>query len=211
MSVVEHVGELAELYALGTLSDAQRARVDVHVNACEECAARIGEAEAVVAALVADVTPPRTLDARMRSAIQTPRSSWWIGALAAAAFVLGLLPSAWLWQSSQSRNAADQNRRSAIVAMLHSHFTHAQFVGLASDAPKAKALFARGKTWCYVVAQTNKAYDVRAESGARSSDLGRLHVSGDTAELFVPSTDAQALVLLDGARPVARVTLPYRR
>jgi hypothetical protein len=211
MNGIGHIDDLAELYALGTLDQAERERVDAHAQACDVCAARLGEAEAAVAQLVDDAAPPHSLDKRMRVALVRNPAPRWLGALVAAAFVAGLLPSAWLWQAMHARSAFDADRRTAIVAMLHSHFTHAPFTALASEAPKAKVLFARGARWCYIVAQTRRAYDVRAESAGRSTDLGALHVSGDAAELFVPDTDARTLVLLDGTRAVARVTLPYRR
>jgi anti-sigma-K factor RskA len=210
MNALYHIDELAELYALGTLEDAERERVDAHVQTCNRCAARVGEAEAVVAAMVPDVEPPHSLDDRVRAVLTPQRGERWLGPLLAAAFVLGLLPSAWFFQTLHTRSAFDEDRRNAIVAMLHSHFTHAQFSAITPDAPKAKVIFARGGSWCYIVAQTAKAYDVHAERAGRSIDLGTLRVSGDAAELFVPQTDAQALLLLDGSRPVARARLPDR-
>jgi hypothetical protein len=211
MSVLEHIDELAELYALGSLDETQRERVDAHAAACALCAARIGEAEAAVAAMVRAVEPPRSLDKRMRATFAWGANWRWAGPLVAAAFVLALLPSVWLWQTQRANAPFDRDRRTAIVAMLHSHFTHTAFVPLAADAPKAKVLFARGSAWCYVVAQTRKPYEVRASSGGRYVKLGTLYVSGDAAELFVARTGARTLELYDGSRPVARATLPYRR
>ena len=69
-----HVDENAELYALGTLSDTDRAAVDAHVATCASCAQRVGEAEETVAALSARQTAvPGQLDRRMRASF-APRS-----------------------------------------------------------------------------------------------------------------------------------------
>src|SRR5579864_7164998 len=78
----EHLGEDAELYALGTLGEVERGRVERHVLTCDECAARVGEAEAVVLALI---QPERAnapaLPSRAPAFAGRPR---WIGAVAAA-------------------------------------------------------------------------------------------------------------------------------
>src|ERR1700688_4487918 len=90
-----HVDENAELYALGTLSDSERAAVDAHVATCASCAQRVGEAEETVAALaVRQAAVPSQLDRRVRGLFASrsvPRSLY---SLVAAALILGLLPSA---------------------------------------------------------------------------------------------------------------------
>src|SRR5438552_18715103 len=101
-----HVDENAELYALGTLSDSERAAVDAHVATCASCAHRVGEAEEAVAALSARQTAvPSRLDRRMRASFTArsmPRSLY---SLVAAALILGLLPSALLWQRDRDLGA----------------------------------------------------------------------------------------------------------
>lgn len=197
MNTHEHIDELAELYALGTLDDVERASVERHVQSCTECAARLGEAERFIARTIAEHEPSPALDRRMRAAFaprRSPIAAW--AALVAAAFVVGLLlprPSAF---------EADRDR--AIPAMVNSHFLHVQFTPLTGQAPKAKVIYGRGAPWRFFIAQTTHAYTVRSQSGAV---LGELHVSGNAAELFVPSSAERSFVLLDGSRPVAKVTL----
>lgn len=204
-----HIDELAELYALGVLNDAERATVDAHVQTCAQCAQRVGEAETLIADTVAEREPSGDLDRRMHAAFAPRRASgtrW--GALVAAAFVLGLLPGV-LFGVFQSRTTAfDRDRDQAIAAMVNSHFVHAQFTALSSDAPKAKVIYGRGKPWRFFVAQTNRAYTVQSQENGRTAVLGTLHVSGNAAELFVPQSDARSYLLLDGLRVVARVRLP---
>lgn len=205
----QHIDELAELYALGVLDDAQRAAVDAHVQTCMECAQRLGEAETLIADSIVEREPPADLDRRMHAAFaprRAPGMRW--GALVAAAFVLGLLPGV-LFGIFQSRTSSfDRDRDQAIAAMVNSHFVHAQFTTLTPDAPKAKVIYGRGKTWRFFVAQTNHAYTVQAQENGASTTLGTLHVSGNAAELFVRQSSARSYTLLDGLRVVARVRLP---
>lgn len=209
MNTHEHIGELAELYAIGALDDAERAAVDAHVQSCEECSRSLGEAEALIAETIAEREPPRALDARVRKAFasRTAAPPRW-GALVAAAFVIGLLPG--LLFAGLYRPAApfQADRDRAISAMVNSHFSHAPFIAIASDAPKAKVLYARTARWRFFVAQTTHAYTVEAQNASGTVVLGTLHVSGNAAELFVPATSARKFVLLDGARPVAQVQIP---
>ena len=45
LGMTDHVGELAELCALGALEPRQRADVDAHAAGCERCTRALGEAE----------------------------------------------------------------------------------------------------------------------------------------------------------------------
>ena len=51
-----HIGELAELYALGSLETGERAAVERHIRTCVECADRIRSAEETIA-FVSDLEP----------------------------------------------------------------------------------------------------------------------------------------------------------
>jgi hypothetical protein len=96
--------------------------------------------------------------------------------------------------------------------MVGSHFAHAQFAALTPDAPKAKVIYARTGAWRFIVVDAHRAYTVAAQGSGGTIRLGQLHVQGGAAELFLPNAPrARTLLLLDGRRPVARVTLPYRR
>jgi hypothetical protein len=57
-----HIGEFAELYALGSLEARKRATVELHVRTCVACANRIRAAEetiAFIAGLEVHHEPPR--------------------------------------------------------------------------------------------------------------------------------------------------------
>lgn len=212
MNTHEHIEELAELYALGALDDAERASVLAHVHSCSACAQRLGQAEAVIAELTPEMEPPASLDVRVRHAFTRQRRvvpmRW--QSLVAAAFIIGLLPGLIFAALYKPAVPFQADRDRAIAAMVNSHFSHAQFTALTPDAPKAKVLYGHGARWRFFVAQSTHAYAVQAQTPRGTSIIGTLHVSGGAAELFVPQSDARIYVLLDGTRPVARVTLPAR-
>lgn len=212
MNASQHIDELAELYALGSLEESERAAVDAHVRTCEECAARLGEAEATLVQLIEPRSPSAALDRRMRAGF-VMRSPWrWTASLAAAAFIVGLIPSMLLWSGSSRTAQFDAEQAQAVQAMVTSHFAHAPFVALSTNAPAAKIIYSRTADWRYIVAQTSHPYEVAAQENGRSIMLGRLHVRGNAGELFIArAPSAREFLLLDGSRPVGRVTLPYRR
>lgn len=203
-----HVADLAELYAVGSLDERDRDRVDAHVLECDACAAQVGAAEAAIAALIAERAPSPILDARMHRAFAARGyRRFWTG-LAAAAFIAGLLPSLWFWSAARNSAAFTADREQAVRAMVSSHFAHAQFAALTKDAPKAKVIYARTGTWRFIVVEARRPYTVAAQSTGGTIRLGVLHVQGGAAELFLPNAPpARTLLLLDGTRPVARATL----
>ncbi len=205
----EHIGELAELYALGTLGGIERAHVDAHVRSCAECAGRIGEAEAFITQTVSEREPPAQLDRRVRAAFAVRQSSarrW--APLIAAAFVLGLLPGVLFGVLHRPVSSLQADHDRAIAALVSSHFLHAQFTPLQRHAPKAKVIYGRTAPWRLFVAQTTRAYSVAAYGPGGTKVLGTLHVSGSSAELFVADNRARSFALLDGTRVMARVRLP---
>jgi len=189
-----HLDEDADAYALGALDEPGMARVDALAASCDDCARRVGEAEATVARMVVPVDPPVR-------AMPSVRTAW---LAIAAAFAIGLLPSAYLLTRAHDASAT---QAVALDALVHSHFLHAPFASLAPDAPHAKAIYARDGSWLYVVSDVPRALTVVAEPGDRV--LGTLEPSGTAASLYVnAATVAREIVELhDGARPVARVTL----
>ena len=171
-----HIGDNAELYALGSLSDVERAQVEAHVANCEECLRRLGAAEETVLGLEQE-TPVQPLPAGARAPVfrsRRPLTRWWVGVAAAAALIVGyLLP----------HPVSQPTRGVAQVAMLHSHFNHSQFAG---SGPLAKVLYARDRSWYYIVVEGAHSYSVEGVNPAGTTALGTT-VSGDgTSELFVP-------------------------
>lgn len=212
--MTNHIDELAELYALGTLDDAERAAIDAHALDCDACAQRLGEAASTIAFMEQSAVVPASLDRRMSAVFaRTPRVSAFRlpGALAAAAFVIGLLPSFWFLSVAQKAQSFDTDRQHAVQAMVNSHFAHAQFAPLEANAPKAKLIYARTGDWVYVVAETARPLSLRAETQQGEVALGTLHVSGNAGELFLTQApQVRTFTLVDGSRAIERVTIPRR-
>ncbi len=72
-----HIGELAELHALGSLEAGERARVERHIQACLECANRIRDAEDTLA-FISDLEehhePPQTIAERFADRLALSRA-----------------------------------------------------------------------------------------------------------------------------------------
>lgn len=167
MSVDAHIGDAAELYALGALAPSERALVDAHIATCPSCLRQVGDAEETVLALEREERPlptPAALDRRIRFAATPKPVSYW--AALAAAFLIGLLPSFGYLMMHRQDTAHDV----AIVAMVNSHFNHSQFTGRA--APHAKVIYAKDRSWIYVIVQGPERYDVYALAAGTSIKLG---------------------------------------
>jgi anti-sigma factor RsiW len=200
----QHIGELAELYVLGDLEPGERSAVEVHIASCMQCLRQVGEAEETLLALergsLAEPTPA-FLDRQMRFA--APRRRYAALALAAAAgLVLGILTMLPGYFRPQAPQAA-------LVAMIHSHFNHAQFAVVGSaNAPAAKVIYARDRSWLFVVADGSQRYAVYAINGPASTRLGDLQVQGATSTLYVAHAPAaDAVELRDGSTVVERAAL----
>ncbi len=203
-----HVSENAELYALGALNPHDAAEVERHLESCSECARRVAEAQDAIALMIVPQQPSFALERRISSAFSPAGAPRGTGALIAAAFVLGLLPSLWFFAGNHAAPPAQQAHDAAVLALVEGHFVHAPFTRLTPDAPRAKMIFGRQGSWRYLIAEPGRAYAVAIKQGTRTTPLGRLQVNGKTAELFVAAApSADQYLLLDGTRVVARLNV----
>jgi anti-sigma factor RsiW len=202
--VERHLDDLAELYALGELSADEAAFVESHIAECAQCLQQVGEAEETVLALerqYAKQSPPDLLGKRLRFEQRAPAPWWRFAGAAAAGLVLGL---GILWPQMQR---GDESQR-AIDAMIHSHFSHAQFAALAPGAPDAKVIYARDRSWLYVVASGRHDYEVDAVQGSSRTTLGTLHAEGRVSTLFIDHpTSATQIELVDRGKDVERARM----
>ncbi|MBV8373204.1 MAG: zf-HC2 domain-containing protein [Candidatus Eremiobacteraeota bacterium] len=205
-----HVGENAELYALGTLSELERARVDEHVRTCDPCAQRVGEAEETALRLIDAAKMPAIPLPAVRFASRARLPAWM--APAAAAFVAGFIVTG-LW--SQRDRAADDAARSttqaAQRAMLAGHFSHAPFVAREPDAPAAKVVYAREGGWLYVIAAAGpQALDVAVERDGTRTTVASLAAGDTTRSVFIGGIGrVRAVELVARGRPIAVARIVY--
>ncbi|MBV9332585.1 MAG: zf-HC2 domain-containing protein [Candidatus Eremiobacteraeota bacterium] len=173
----EHIGESAELYALGALEPAEQAAVEAHIAQCVQCLRRVGEAEETLLALErANVVRAASGDIRTPVAFMRRHIVWLLPLTAAAAFIIGLL---------FPRTTPQSPHDLATLAMIGSHFSHAQFTG--QGAP-AKVLYARDRSWYYVIVEGWHRYAVYGFAGGARLKLGETMPSGKTSELFTRSS-----------------------
>jgi anti-sigma factor RsiW len=206
----DHIGESAELYALGELDELDAARVERHARACAACASRLGDAEATILQLVeaggVPATVPEALDRRIRFGTAASSTRGWIAAVAAA-FVLGLLP--WGWTMTQTRpNDAAQP---AVDAMLVGHFAHAPLLPILAGAPAAKVIYAREGGWIYVlVGAGTSSLDVATVTAGRTAVVAALAPSGATRAAFVKITGRiDTVELLQNGRSISAAHIAY--
>jgi len=183
-----HIGENAELYAVGALSEDERGAVDAHAAHCPDCLRRLGEAEETVLALEGGLVARSSQRRPQRRApIVRGAVSWWAIPAIAAALIVGMLIP---------RPAPQQNP--AMLAMIHSHFSHAQFIGGAA-APDAKVLYARDRSWYYVIVEGTHRFGVFGRHGGRFAMLGATRPVRGTSELFArPGENFDHLELREG-------------
>jgi Putative zinc-finger len=218
-----HLGELAELHALGALESLERAQVEAHIATCASCAHALSIAEATVAVLddtfVPQLEPPERLRSRIAASAQAavplalrcvPQPNFYATA-AALLLAAGIGGGALVEHSEEVRQAAHD---SAVVATIAtSHFNHVTFTAHESSAPISKVLYARDGAWFYVVIDSttcNCHVIVRSASGDER-DLGTPEVRGSTATFFTRDFPRPTLLKLVDAsgRIISGATLPY--
>jgi hypothetical protein len=93
--------------------------------------------------------------------------------------------------------------------MIHSHFNHAQFAAVGSaNPPAAKVIYARDRSWLFVVADGSQRYAVYAIKGTASTRLGDLQPQGATSTLYIAHAPAaDAVELREGSSVVERAAL----
>lgn len=214
MNELGHLGEAADLYAIGALDDSERAAIERHVEGCEECARLLGAAEDRVAALAeADVrhVPPAQLERRIVSLVyrQPARPLGFIPAIAAA-LVIGLLPSAYFWQQNQAMHAtmvADAEAMNRVASMPHRSAAFSKM----SDGSAARVMYAPDGSWYVIfVRGASRALSVAWMHDGERTMLGTATPHGPVAMLYLPKSHRMdQLALMDGEQVVAEAQLAY--
>ena len=217
--MTDHIEELAELYALGSLEEIERARVEKHVETCEDCALRLDEAAIVVADL-AQAQPqthaPQRLQERLAGSIgpalkPSPRPHlphWQVLGAIAAAFALAFIP-AWVAVDRTTLARSDDNR--ALARIASGPFNRATFMAGGRRAMDAKVLYGPGGDWYYIVVMHPKPdMHVAYVHGGRMEMLGSVLPHGESGTLYLPvKHKMEELALLEGQTVVADARLVY--
>lgn len=215
--MTDHIDELAELYAIGSLEEIERLRVERHVTICVPCATRLQEAEETVAA-VAEAqpqhAPPERLQLRLRRSVAPPaRARAWMQwpAAVAAVLILAFIPT---WVAvDRTRNAAVAMRQDerALAKIASAPFHRAMFMSPKKEPMGAKVLYGMRGDWYYVVVQHPKPdMQVAYVHDGKMEMLGRVAMHGESGTLYLPvSHRMDELALLQGDKVVAQARLVY--
>jgi hypothetical protein len=215
--VTEHIDELAELYALGSLDDLERLRVERHVSQCTVCASRLHEAEETVTA-VAEAqplhSPPPRLRGRLLQSIErAPRRSAWRTwpAAVAAVLILALIPTWIAVDRSRTAQVAMQQDERALAMLASAPFHRAQFMSPANRPMDAKVLYGMRGDWYYVVIMHPKpGMQVAYMHDGKMEMLGNIALHGESGTLYLPvNHKMEQLALLQGHTVVGAAHLVY--
>lgn len=216
--MTDHIDEFAELYALGSLDEMERARVERHAATCEVCAARLHHAELTVADIAQgqpQYEPSSALSARLHESVApAPRSRFHpglVGLAFAAALAIAFIPT-WL--------AVDRTRVASQAMLADEHalariasapsFNRAVFMSH-NQPMDAKVLYGTRGDWYYVVIMHPRpGMQVAYVHGNRMEMLGRVAMHGETGTLYLPVNHRmEELALLQGNTVVAAAHLAY--
>ncbi|HEY8315046.1 MAG TPA: zf-HC2 domain-containing protein [Candidatus Baltobacteraceae bacterium] len=213
-----HIEDLAELYALGTLDDLEREEVARHVASCPACAARLHRAEATVAAMAElepRYIPPEALDRRISEITARARREHWANmrtfatAIAAALVVaIGAFAYAMTQNMAMHRTIAQDDR--ALAQIAQTQFAHAPFQG-AHVATDAQVLYSKDGAWYYVVVMhPDPTMTIAYRHDGKMDMLGKLQMHGSSGTLYLPvNHKMDDLALLDNGAVVADAHLVY--
>lgn len=217
----EHINELAELHALGSLEAFERERVYEHVAQCEPCRLRLEYAEDAVAALAqAQAKPghqaPPSLQHRLERSIAAPARgllTWHpFAAAVAAAVILALVPT-WV---AVDRNTAllamrQDERALARLADAGTQIDHAQFMSPSKQPMDAKVLYGPHGDWYYVVVMHPRpGMQVAYVHDGHMEMLGTVAMHGESGTLYLPvNHKMDELALLEDNTVVADAHLVY--
>lgn len=219
--MTDHIDELAELYAIGSLDELESARVERHVAQCPPCATRLHDAETTVASLAQAQAlparePPATLQARLdRSLDSSARRgilTWHpFAAAVAAAIVLALIPTFVAVDRNSALLAMQQDERAlARLASAGTQIDHAQFMS-GTQPMNAKVLYGPRGDWYYVVVMHPRpGMQVAYVHGGRMEMLGTVAMHGESGTLYLPvNHKMEELALVEGSTVVADAHLVY--
>ena len=216
--MTDHIDELAELYAIGSLDEPERGRVDEHVRTCADCAERLDQAQRTVAEIAQAqpiLQPPPRLRARLQKSIHPsarPRvlhvPHWQaIGAIAAA-FIIALIPS---WVAVDRSRTAFEPYNQVIERIAEGPFNQATFMSPHHEPMPAKVLYGRRGDWYFVMVMHPKPNThVVYMHGGRMEMLGTVTMHGESGSLYLPiKHKMEELALVEGNTVVAAARLLF--
>jgi anti-sigma factor RsiW len=219
-----HVEDIAELYALGSLDERERAEVESHLRTCPLCAQAVANAErdvATIASMERRQEAPPELETRIDRVLQAQSfsragralpSAWMVPAALAAALVIGLLPTAYFWSENRAMRDAMVAQSAAIGRLASGPYRTADF-STARANPHARVVYGTDGSWYLVIVPgASRRLAVAWMHGGKRTMLGNAVPHGNFATLYLPKSHRMdRLALMDGDRVVAEATLTWQR
>jgi anti-sigma factor RsiW len=211
-----HFGERAALYALGALDDAESAALEAHLRVCAACAKLVGDAERdvdTIASLQTRRRAPQELTKRIERLLAPAppqRMPWPHFAAIAAAFLIGVLPSTYLWERNRAMQDAMLSQSAAMDRLFANAHRTASFRP-SSGALAANVMYPPDGSWYVIVVRgASHALQVAWMHDGQQTMLGSAMPHGRVAMLYLPKSHRmEQLALMDGPRIVALAQLPY--
>lgn len=211
----EQVADIAELYAIGALTDPERAGVDEHIARCPACAQLLAEAErdvAILASMQPQHAAPRELGARVERALQNRPQPWAYTAAIAAVVAIALLPSLYLWSQTDALHRAMLAQTAATERLAAAPHRMARFRTM-PGMPPAEVVYASDGSWYLVLVHgALKTLSVAWMHDGTKTMLGDAVPHGHLASLYLPKSHRMdRIALMDGDRVVAEATLSWQK
>lgn len=217
--MIEHIGEDAELYAVGALEEARAEFVERHVASCTECASRLDEAQNTIADVAAGqplFEPSSQLRDRLRASVAPPAAQaaqhWGLIGLAfAAALAIAFIPT-WLAVDRTRVATAMMQQDERALARIAAAPAFNRAVFMSQNHPTgAKVLYGSNGDWYYVVVMHPKpGMQVAYVHDGRMEMLGNVAMHGESGSLYLPvNHKMDELALLEGNTVVASAHLVY--
>lgn len=217
-----HLGDRAELYALGALDLDEATRVNAHAARCAGCAALVGHAERAIETLLGATIetrePPVALGRRIgasaglgpqNAASRTVPHPFVRRAALAAGLLLALgAGGVGLRDLSARRDVAAQDD-AALATIASAHFGHVTLVKIDPHAPTTKVLYGLSKRWLYaIVDSAHCRCRVRIVTVSGERDLGAPLDRTSTGTVFASDLGGlQRVEIWRDGRPIARATI----
>jgi hypothetical protein len=195
-----HLGDDAELYALGLLPLADRPRIEAHLAECDLCREQVVDAEET--AWTMSATIDATVAPRRRRAAPRRAMAWVAGLAAAFALAFGVQSV----RLAQADTAIAQTGH-ALTIVAASHFDHITMTPIGGTLV-AKVLYAKDRSWIYCIADSRATYTVIGVHGGVSRVLGTTSPEGTVSTAFIAPGLVDFVELRSGEVAVARASLP---
>ena len=230
MNHAELPDEIYELYALGLLDASQSRELEEHLReGCNDCAARLHDANRVVLAMAGiaeQVQPPSALRKRIVASVAPPKPAvswaWGASGLAAACLVLlGLL----IWSSQAnsklrtqiSTMRVERNELRTALEFMSRPDTRAVQFGRIESAPRGRVFVSRSGGVVFVGARlpalpSDKTFElwvVPASGAPQPAGVFRPSAAGDSVEVSTPDVNATgAAAVAVSVEPLQGSTAP---